>query len=439
MEEPVAFVYPHFREGEPVEKEKLFPPLGLAYLKSQLTALSVPSRIHDCTFSEFSHVSKAIERQQPAIVAMYAMITMVGNTKRMVHELRERLPETLFIIGGPLPTLFPRWFSGQFHIVFRGECDLSFAAFCNEYLTRSLSPEDISSLDFPCYPGIYREQGREVIDIPPVHNPQTLLSLLPLPDRSGFDHEQYKSFWMETYGYTQTNIIITRGCPYSCDFCSKPVWGQVYRKPPLDRVLAEVRDILQYGYQRLWIADDSFTLDTRYLREFCDRMIKEEVPVTWTCLSRVDGLSHELVGLMNKAGCVKVYLGLESGDNQTLRIMGKRTTVDDGRRSVSLFVEGGIQVAGFFMVGYPGETIESVEKTLDLALSLPLDEISINVPYPLPGSPLFNRVSGIEEGADWDKANEIRFVYRSAFDEDYLKRRIMETISQFHSRKKKQE
>jgi anaerobic magnesium-protoporphyrin IX monomethyl ester cyclase len=439
MGEPVAFVYPHFREGEPVETEKLFPPLGLAYLKSQLSELSIPSRIHDCTFSEFSRVVEAIECQQPKIVAMYAMITMARNANLLVHELQERLPETLFIVGGPLPTLFPRWFSGQFHIVFRGESDFSFAAFCNEYLSRSLSPENLPAQNLSCYPGIYHEKGRQIIDIPPVHNPQSLLTRLPLPDRSGFDHDRYQSFWMETYGYTQANIIITRGCPYSCDFCSKPVWGQLYRKPPLDRVLAEIHDILSYGYQRLWIADDSFTLDTRYLRQFCNLMISEGVPVTWTCLSRVDRLSRGLINMMRTAGCVKVYLGLESGDNRTLRIMGKRATVEEGRRAVSLFVEGGIQAGGFFMVGYPGETLESIERTLGLTISLPLDEISINVPYPLPGSPLFERVSGIEEGSDWNKANEIRFMYRSTFDEDQLKKRIRETLTQFREREKKQE
>lgn len=435
MGEPVALVYPHIRENDPIETEKLFPALGLACLKSQLSSQLIPSRIHDCTFSSLSRVIDAIERQQPAVVGIYCMITMLKNSRSLTFELRKRLPDTLFIVGGPLPTLFPRWFSHDFDIIFRGEADLSFAEFCRNYLRRESSGRTVSAHDLARYPGIYREKGRKIIDNPQVHNPQSVLSRLPLPDRSDFDHGKYQSFWKDTWGFTQTNIIITRGCPYSCDFCSKPVWGELYRKPPLRRVMAEVDDIRTYGYERLWIADDSFTLDTRYLRSFCTMMIQEAVPVSWTCLSRVDRLSPDLVRLMGRAGCVKVYLGLESGDNQTLLLMGKKTTVGEGRQAVSLFSDAGILTGGFFMVGYPGETPESVERTLELALSLPLDEISINVPYPLPGSPLFERVSGIEEGDDWDKANEIRFVYRSAFDEAFLKSRISETIAKFRERK----
>jgi anaerobic magnesium-protoporphyrin IX monomethyl ester cyclase len=439
MREEVALIYPHFREKDPVETEKLFPPLGIAFLKSQLSSLSIRSRIHDCTFSTFDEVIDSIEQQKPAIIGIYVMMTMSRNALIMAEELRDRLPGVLLVTGGPLPTLFPVWFSQKFDVVFRGEADGTFAGFCHDYLSSGLPPGRFMAIDPARYPGIYSQRAEKIIDNPPVHHPQSFLNDLPLPDRSGFDHEKYQSFWNETYGYTQTNIIITRGCPFSCDFCSKPVWGEVYRKPPLDRVVDEIRDVMHYGYERLWIADDSFTLDTAFLESFCHRMIREGVPITWTCLSRVDRLSPSLVGLMKKAGCVKVYLGLESGDNRTLRLMGKRTTVEDGRHAVSLFSSAGIGTAGFFMVGYPGETIESVEKTFSLALSLPLDEISVNVPFPLPGSPLFERVVGFEDGADWEKANETRFVFRSEFDEESLEKRIQDTLLLFRDRKKSRE
>jgi len=439
MGEEVALIYPHFRESAPVETEKLFPPLGIAYLRSQLSARSIRSHVYDCTFSSFSQIVDSVERQQPAIVGIYVMITMTRNATLIAEELRKRLTGTLFVTGGPLPTLFPGRFSQKFDVVFRGEADSTFARFCQDYLSNRSSPGNIPGLDSARYPGLYREQAGKITSNPPIHNPQSLLNKLPLPDRSGFDHEHYQSFWRETYGHTQTNIIITRGCPFSCDFCSKPIWGNIHRKPPLNRVLEEIHDILGYGYDRLWIADDSFTLDTGYLKAFCHMMIREGLPISWTCLSRVDRLSPELVDLMRKAGCVKVYLGLESGDDRTLRLMGKRATVEDGRRAVSLFSNAGIGTAGFFMVGYPGETIESVEKTLSFAQSLPLDEISVNVPFPLPGSPLFERVSGIEEDADWEKANEARFVFRSEFDEEFLKKRIKDTIVLFQKRRERGE
>ena len=134
---------------------------------------------------------------------------------------------------------------------------------------------------------------------------------------------------------------------------------------------------------------------------------------------------------MSEAGCRKVYLGLESGSQVTLALMNKQVTLEDGIRAVNLYREGGIEVGGFFIVGYPGETTSSIEETFRFALTLPLDEISFNVPYPLPGSTLFARLGGRDDGADWTEENEVTFVYCSEFDAAWLRRRIAETMSAF--------
>jgi anaerobic magnesium-protoporphyrin IX monomethyl ester cyclase len=236
-------------------------------------------------------------------------------------------------------------------------------------------------------------------------------------------------------GLKQTSLIVTRGCPFSCDFCSKPVWGNLFRKPPLEKVFREIEEIRSLGYTCLWIADDCFTLDSEYLTAFCHEMIRCGVPLSWTCLSRVDRLTPELVDLMKRAGCIRVYLGLESGSNETLMLMNKRVTVEEGIRAVHLFSQAGIGTAGFFMVGYPGETIGSIEKTFALVLSLPLDEAWFTIPLPLPGTPLFARVANLSTWDDWEVSNQVKFVYPSAFDERWLERRIGETMEAFRKKK----
>ena len=165
--------------------------------------------------------------------------------------------------------------------------------------------------------------------------------------------------------------------------------------------MEEIRDIARWGYDHLWIADDSFTLDLDYLGEFCLAMIKSDLGFEWSCLSRVDGIDEGTAQLMKRAGCSMVYLGLESGSDQTLHLMNKRTTVAEGMRAVHLFKDTGIKVGAFFIVGYPGETVESIESTFRLALSQPFDEISFNVPFPLPGSALFSRVEALKPDQDW--------------------------------------
>jgi anaerobic magnesium-protoporphyrin IX monomethyl ester cyclase len=228
--------------------------------------------------------------------------------------------------------------------------------------------------------------------------------------------------------------MLTLGCPFDCDFCSRPVFGSVFRRRNLDVVFEEIEQIRQLGYDSLWIADDNFTLNHRYLEAFCQRMAGKQM--NWSCLSRVSGIDEETTRMMREGGCRRVYLGLETGSEATLQLMNKKASLEEGINAVHQFRKAGIETAAFFIVGYPGESISSIEATLNLALRLPLDEISFNVPYPLPGSRLFEQVSGIDEQKDWNKENEVTFVYSSEFDEGWLRRRIGKTMQAFAEKKK---
>jgi anaerobic magnesium-protoporphyrin IX monomethyl ester cyclase len=429
----VTLVYPYFRSRDPVEK--LFPPLGIACLASQLKERGIPVTVEDCTFENFETVTHRIAESRPAIIGISIMVTMSRNAFDLLMELKQMLPGTLFVAGGPLPTVIPAMFAEKFDLVFCGEGDVTFPRFCYDYLSSNSSPGDLKTLNLLSYPGLHRERDGRVWSSPPGHNPPEVLDQLPLPDRSGFDHCQYQAAMEENTGLRQTSLIVTRGCPFSCDFCSKPIWGDLFRKPPLEKVFSEIEEIIALGYRALWIADDCFTLDNEYLTAFCHEMIRRNLPINWTCLSRVDRITPELAGLMKQAGCIRVYLGLESGSNETLRLMNKRVTVEQGIRAVQLFSQAGIGTAGFFMVGYPKESIESIEKTFALALSLPLDEAWFTIPLPLPGTPLFNRVADRLSWEDWEVSNQVKFVYPSEFDELWLGRRISETMAAFRKKR----
>ena len=272
------------------------------------------------------------------------------------------------------------------------------------------------------------------INNPTVHYKEKDIQSFPLPDRSDFDHATYQKVWLQKDGTKTTSIMTTLGCPFDCDFCSRPVFGNSFRRRNLDAVFEEIDQILRLGYDSLWIADDNFTLNLTFLKDFCQRMAGRKIE--WSCLSRVTGITEEIARLMKEAGCRRVYLGLETGSPATLQLMNKRATLEEGINAVHQFRKAGIETAAFFIVGYPMETISSIEATFELALTLPLDEISFNVPYPLPGSRLFDRVSGIDENKDWNKENEVTFVYSSEFDERWLRRRIGQTMQAFAEKKK---
>ncbi|MGZ5491184.1 MAG: B12-binding domain-containing radical SAM protein, partial [Nitrososphaeraceae archaeon] len=232
-------------------------------------------------------------------------------------------------------------------------------------------------------------------------------------------------------------IMMTKGCPFNCDFCSKPIFGNKLRRRSILDCINEILYIKSLGYNQLWIADDCFTLDDRFLNNFCLDMIGKRVNMTWSCLSRVDSIGDESVELMRNAGCVKIYLGVESGSDRTLSLMKKHFKIKDASIMVKRMNKANIKIGAFFIVGYPGETIDSINKTFKFSLSLPFDEISFTVPYPLPGSNLYNKVKGLNSNDDWDFENENKFIFKSQFDESWLKNEIKMVLSEFENRKNK--
>ena len=429
----VALVFPYFRTRSATEL--LFPPLGAASLAAQLRALGVHTKVFDCTFSSFPRLRAGLRAYQPDVVGVYSMVSLTRNAMRVAELVRADLPDSLLVAGGPLPTVFPQRYVPEFDAVFRGEADLSFPHFCRDYIDRGASRAGLGELPLDGYDGLYVADHGLQVDNPTVHHPESELAAFPLPDRSDFDHAAYQREWLQRTGSRTTSILATLGCPYGCEFCSKPVFGNVVRRRSLDVVFAEVEQLRALGYDSLWIADDTFTLSLSYLEEFCRRI--EGSGMTWSCLSRADGITDGIATRMKAAGCRRVYLGLESGSEATLRLMDKQVTVDDGVRAAHLYREAGIEVAAFFIVGYPGETVSSIEQTFALALSLPLDEISFNVPMPLPGSKLFERLGRPDEGKDWDHENEVTFVYPSEIDEGWLRRRVEETMRAFAAKRER--
>jgi anaerobic magnesium-protoporphyrin IX monomethyl ester cyclase len=427
----VALVYPYFRTRS--ANEILFPPLGEASLASQLHALGIETKIFDCTFETFEGIQKKICSFKPDLVGIYCMVTLSRNTFRIAERLRSIMPDCLLVAGGPLPTLYPERFSGIFDVVFRGEVDLSFPRFCKDIFDLKISRNRLREMRLESYPGLFVHQNELHIENPTIHYQEKLLETFPLPFRGDFNHTAYQDVWLQQDGTKTTSIMVTLGCPFSCDFCSRPIFGSLFRRRKLDLVFEEIEEIRHLGYDNLWIADDNFTLDLAYLKEFCQRMAGRGMG--WSCLSRVTRIDEQITHFMKEAGCRRVYLGLETGNRETLKLMKKQASLEEGQSAVHLFHQAGIEIAAFFIVGYPGETIPAIEDTFRYALELPLDVISFNVPFPLPGSQLFERVSNIDRNKDWNEENEVTFVYESEFDPAWLQRRIAETMQAFSDKK----
>ncbi len=427
----IALIYPYFRTRSATEM--LFPPLGLATMASHLHARGIETKVFDCTFGTMERLRESLRSYEPDVAGIYSMVSMSRNAFRIAEMIENDFPDCIRVAGGPLPTLYPECYSGRFDAVFRGESDLSFPRFCQDLSGSGILRKRLKDLSLGTYEGLFIKDENLLVDNPAVHYGERIIESFPLPYRGDFDHAAFQKVWFDIDGSRTTSLITTIGCPFHCDFCSKPVFGSLFRRRNLDKIFEEIEQIRLYGYDSLWIADDNFTLNQDFLHDFCMRIIG--LGITWSCLSRVTGINEETAYLMKESGCKKVYFGLESGSQATLRLMNKKATLEEGARAVHLFRKAGIGTAGFFIVGYPGETVYSIEDTFRFALSLPLDVISFNVPFPLPGSRLFDRIPSIDKNRDWNEENEITFVYKSEFDPAWLQKRIQQTMDLFANKK----
>lgn len=427
----VALVFPYFRTRSP--HEMLLPPLGVATLAGHLRGLGIEAKVFDCTFSSMAQLRDGLSAYRPDIVGLYSMVSLTAGALRVAEMVRSILPHSLLVAGGPLPTVFPDRYACHVDAVFRGEADVSFPTFCRDYFAMSGSPSRLGDLPLGSYDGLFIPDHGLHVDNPTVHYGESELASFPLPDRSDFDHAAYQAAWRQKNGTKTTSLLATLGCPYGCDFCSKPIFGNVVRRRGLDAVFDEIEQVQLLGYDSLWIADDTFTLNLSYLEEFCRRIAGRSI--TWSCLSRADEITGTTARRMKESGCRRVYLGLESGSAATLKLMNKQITVEQGAETARIYRRAGIEVAAFFIVGYPGEAKSSIDETFRYALTLPLDHISFNVPMPLPGSQLFERLGRPDEGRDWTQENDVVFVYPSEIDERWLQRRIDQTMRTFARRR----
>jgi len=196
------------------------------------------------------------------------------------------------------------------------------------------------------------------------------------------------------------------------------------------------------GYERVWFADDCFTLKQSHLLRVCDLLMQSNLDVGWECLSRVDTINVDVARVMKRAGCVRIFFGIESGSDPVLKLMNKQITTEQARKAVYAAKAAELQVGAFFIVGYPGESDKTVLDTIRFASGLPLDYLSFTLPYPIPGTSLHERIKDNggfviedwEEPKNWSLIRH-KLLYGSSFSENKLKFAITKAQLQFHARR----
>jgi anaerobic magnesium-protoporphyrin IX monomethyl ester cyclase len=383
----VLLIYPYFKPNRDRSVFR-FPPLGVSYLAASLQAAGYQVDVLDCTFMKRAEARQKALEDKAEVVGIYCMVTMLEDCLWLANELRPS--SQLLVAGGPLATCDPHAFFPSFDVVIKGEAEITLVELMDAYR----EGKDISVIQGVVTRRIVGTNGKskEVIlsgeERPFVRE----LDRLPFPARGLLPNDRYIQFGKKRYGYSVTTVMSTRGCPYECEFCSNVIFGGSYRERSAGNVVDEIEQALALGYDRISFADDVFTLHKKRVLEICAEIKKRGLNFYWECLGRVDSLDHSIYAEMYRAGCRRIYFGIESGDETILKLMKKKITPEEAKETVVAAHQAGLEVGAFFILFYPGETNQTVLNTLRFANSLPVDYLGLTMPYPLPGTALYERV-----------------------------------------------
>jgi len=247
---------------------------------------------------------------------------------------------------------------------------------------------------------------------------------LPFPAWDLVDIEPYRKTWLKSKGYFSLNMATTRGCPFKCNWCAKPIYGNRYNSRSPLNVVAELKMLKEkFNFDHIWFCDDIFGLKPGWVHEFANVLEKEELHFRFKIQARADLLLQEnYIRDLARAGCENIWMGAESGSQKILDAMDKGTTVDQIYQATGLLKNIGIHPSFFIQFGYPGETKDDIAKTIRMINELIPFEIGISVSYPLPGTVFYERVKNdLKEKTNWTDSDELALMFRNTYAPSFYK------------------
>ncbi len=394
---------------QPVKDKKhtlnLMPPLGLGYLASSVR-YNHNVRILDCVKEgmDVKGFKAYVEKNSPDVIGFTVFSCELENVRKSIKLVKEISPEIITVAGGPHPSGDPHGtmaYLDPLDFVFAGEAEKGFPLLM-EQLSRKPDERNFKNI-----PGLVWKENGNISSNPKIFIEN--LDTIEFPSWDLLELDTYRGVpnGVFTKQYPFAPIIVTRGCPYLCTFCSAHnIVGRKLRHRSIDNVIEEIKLLYQeYGIKEIHIEDDNFTFDLGFAKEFCNRLIKLGLPLTYSCPNgvRLDRIDIELLSLMKRAGFYNIYVGIESGSPRILKHMRKNLSLEEISKKVDLIKEAGLEASGYFILGYPEETIEDMEMTISFARSLKLDWAQFATFIPIPGSDIMKDeyVKKVSEAISW--------------------------------------
>jgi len=406
------------------------PPLGIAYIAAMLEKNGVTVKILDAPALEMDHdgVEKEIEKYSPDIISITSVTPTIGSALETAKLSKKTCPNAVTVLGGYHPTFtYPEMLKNDFvDIVVRGEGELTMVDLVDALENgRDLREvEGIATKDFVTEP-------RKIIED---------LDSIPFPARHLLPMDEYKILNMKL---TTGTIISGRGCPYKCSFCaSSAMHGQKLRLRSAKSVVDEMEHLVnEHDIEMVAFMDDTFTINQKRVYEICEAIKERGLTNYWGCTARVDTISEDLLKTMKDAGCITMFLGVESADQQVLNEVNKKTNIAKIKETFELTRKYGMRTIASVVLGMPGDTKSSIKNTINFVKVLEPSYAVFSLATPYPGTDFYIKAASenLIKINDWSKytllspvletvdcsLEELRKLQKKAFKEFYLRPRYI--------------
>lgn len=328
----------------------------------------------------WSEVEETVRVESPDVVGISCKSQTFASALRVARVVKGLNPDIRVVLGGPHPTMDPGGVLSHLDVdaVARGEGELTLTELLERY-ARGLGEDGVE--------GVSHRNGMQTI-----HNPKR--SFIEDLDGLGYPHLSASRALIDFERYPKhafRHLFATRGCPQACFFCgSRQIWSRKVRFRSPENVVGEIASLRGWGLDEFFFDDDTFGVTPAHLKRLCEALILEAPGIRWACEIHVQLLTAESVDLMKRAGCFAAFVGVESGNDAILKLMGKNITTERARQACSVLRASGIKVHPFFMVGLPWDTEETIADTFRLMREIDADLLIYSIFTPYPGSDAYD-------------------------------------------------
>lgn len=425
---PVLFTHSYYLRLDPKQwkLQQPYAPLGTLYAAALLRREGFAVALHDVTFERGTDsFARALTATRPSVVILYddgfnyltkmCLTNMREAAFRMIADAKAQ-GSTVVVHSSDATDHFGHYLAAGADYVLLGEGEQTLLELLRALESGTPDPVNIPGLAFTEFGAVVKTAPRAVLRD---------LAQLPLPAWDLVDFAPYRAAWLKSSGYFSVNIATTRGCPYKCNWCAKPIYGNRYNVRPPRQVADELAQLRRLtSFDHIWFCDDIFGLKPGWVADFAALVEAEGLRTPFKIQSRADLLVQaSYVAQLARAGCATVWMGAESGSQAILDAMDKGITVAQIAAATQLLRDAGIDPCFFIQFGYLGETRADIAATLRMIRDLEPSEIGISVSYPLPGTPFYEKVrTQLRSKANWSDSDDLALLFRDARAAAYYRR-----------------